>query len=403
MSRLEQLIAQLSPNGVTFKPLGTLGRRNSGTAITAAKMKALQVAGGQIRVFAGGQTVVDVAEHEIPPKDIVRRPSIIVRSRGHIGFTYYERPFTHKAEMWSYSLTDPDVDQKFVYYYLLTRVAELQQTAQATSVKLPQLGVRDTDLLLVPVPPIEVQREVVRILDHFTELEADLETELEAELEARRRQYDFCRDRLLTFHESEKIPRIPMGELGTFIRGRRFVKADMVAEGIPSIHYGEIYTHYGTSSNVARSNVRVELAAQLRFAQPGDVVIASVGETAEDVAKAVAWLGDTAVAIHDDSLAFRSEADPTYIAYVMQTAAFHAQKSQYVARGKVKRVGGESLGMIAVPVPPLEEQQRIVAILDKLETLVNDLSAELSAEIRARRRRYEYYREKLVTFPEAAA
>lgn len=193
-----------------------------------------------------------------------------------------------------------------------------------------------------------------------------------------------------------------MGELGKFTRGRRFTKQDLVAVGIPSIHYGEIYTHYGTSAVETLSHVRQDLAAQLRYARPGDVVIAGVGETVEDVAKAVAWLGDFEAAIHDDSFAFRSYADPVYIAYVMQTGAFHAQKEKHVSRAKVKRIGGEGLGKIVIPVPSLEEQRRIVSILDNFDALVNDLSVGLPAELAARRNQYEYYRGKLLTFREAS-
>lgn len=251
----------------------------------------------------------------------------------------------------------------------------------------------------IPVPSMGTQRTVVKVLAAFKGLEA----ELEAELVARRDQLAFYRDYALAFDNSEDVPRIPMGELGVFIRGRRFVKADFVFDGIPSIHYGEIYTHYGTSASLARSSLRRDLAAQLRYAKPGDVVIASVGETVDDVAKAVAWLGETEVAIHDDSFAFRSDVNPTYVAYAMQTADFHAQKSQYVARGKVKRLGREDLGRIAIPVPAPEAQRRIVAILDKFDALANDLSAGLPGELRARRQQYEYYREKLLTFSEATA
>ncbi|GAA1858912.1 hypothetical protein GCM10009751_15440 [Myceligenerans crystallogenes] len=194
-----------------------------------------------------------------------------------------------------------------------------------------------------------------------------------------------------------------MGELGIFIRGRRFTKSDVATSGIPSIHYGEIYTHYGVSASNTLSHLREEIRSALRFAQPGDVVIAGVGETVEDVGKAVAWLGEAEVAIHDDSFAFRSDADPTYIAYAMQTADFHAQKEKHVARGKVKRVGGAGLGQIVVPVPPLEEQRRIVGILNSFDALVNDLSSGLPAEIKARRQQYAYYRDQLLSFEEAAA
>ena len=194
-----------------------------------------------------------------------------------------------------------------------------------------------------------------------------------------------------------------MGEVGEFIRGRRFTKDDVTETGLPSIHYGEIYTAYGVAANHTVSHVRGELESQLRFAKTGDVVIACVGETVEDVGKAVAWLGDDDVAVHDDCFAYRHSMNPKFVAYYMQTAAFHSQKSKYVARAKVKRLSSGDLARIEIPLPSLEEQARIVAILNAFDALVNDLSVGLPAELAARRKQYEYYRDRLLTFKEAAA
>jgi type I restriction enzyme S subunit len=193
-----------------------------------------------------------------------------------------------------------------------------------------------------------------------------------------------------------------LNEVGRFIRGRRFTKDDIVKDGIPSIHYGEIYTEYGVATSSTVSHVRTNMAQQLRYAQTNDVVIAAVGETVEDVGKAVAWLGDEDVAIHDDCFLFRHPMNPKFVSYYFQTEDFHAQKNKYVARAKVKRLSGENLGKIKIPVPPLDEQRRIVAILDKFDALVNDLSTGLPAEITARRKQYEHYRDRLLTFREAA-
>ena len=194
-----------------------------------------------------------------------------------------------------------------------------------------------------------------------------------------------------------------MGELGTFHRGKRFTKADYSDDGVPCIHYGEIYTHYETWARDVQSHLRVDARSRLRFAEPGDVVVVDVGETPEDVGKAVAWLGDEPVAIHDHSYAYRSELDAAFISYVMQTSWFRRQKMKYVARTKVNTLLIDGFSRIRVPVPSQGEQQRIVAILDSFDALVNDLSSGLPAEIAARRKQYEYYRDRLLSFEELAS
>ena len=194
-----------------------------------------------------------------------------------------------------------------------------------------------------------------------------------------------------------------MGSLGQFQRGRRFTKKDVVPSGIPSIHYGEIYTHYGVAADSAHSHVREDLLDQLRFAQPLDVVIAGVGETVEDVGKAVAWIGTDPVAIHDDTFLYRSELNPKYVSYFLQTDDFHLQKERHVARAKIKRLSREGLAQIAIPVPSKQKQDRIVKTLDAFDALVNDLSIGLPAELAARRKQYEHYRDRLLTFKEKTA
>lgn len=198
----KELADLLEDVAVPHEYLGSLGKRNKGTSITAGRMKQIQVENGPIRVFAGGQTVADVAEGSVPEKDVVRVPSIIVKSRGNIGFTYYERPFTHKAELSSYSINRPDVNLKFIYYFLLTCVDELQEKARANSVKLPQIGVKDTDSLRIPIPSIEIQQRIVEVLDGLGQSSMELQAALFAESQARKTQYEFFRDNLLSFVEA---------------------------------------------------------------------------------------------------------------------------------------------------------------------------------------------------------
>lgn len=136
-----------------------------------------------------------------------------------------------------------------------------------------------------------------------------------------------------------------------------------------------------------------------RYAEPGDVVITDVGETVEDVGKAVAWLGNEKVAIHDHCYAFRHSMNPKFVSYYMQTTKFIAEKAKYVARTKVNTLLVNSYSKISIPIPSPTEQARIVAILDKFDTLTNSISAGLPREIALRQQQYEYYRDLLFDFP----
>jgi type I restriction enzyme S subunit len=190
-----------------------------------------------------------------------------------------------------------------------------------------------------------------------------------------------------------------LGEVGEFIRGRRFTKQDYVEAGVGAIHYGEIYTDYGTATTATRSFVRPELKSSLRLAQTGDLVIAATGENVKDVCKAVAWLGDGEIAIHDDCFIFRHGLEPTYVSYFFQSSSFREQKVRLVSESKVVRVSGAKLAQIRLPVPPPEIQREVVAVLDAFAELKAQLEMELEAELEARRQQYEHYRDMLLTFP----
>jgi len=377
MSRIGDRIFELVPTGVPYKPLATLGRRNSGTAMTAAKMKTIHSATGTIRIFAGGQTIADVPEDGVPAEDVIREPSIIVKSRGNVGFVFYDRPFTHKAELWSYTLTDPSVDQKFVYYYLLTKVHELQDIARATSVTLPQLGVRDTDNLRVPVPPLEVQNEIVRILDNFTELEA----ELEAELRARHRQNVHFRDQLLTFPDG--VPIVPLGEIATIGTGGHDTK-----DAVP----GGEFVFYARGRDLL----------QLDAFDFDERAIITAGDGA-GVGK-VFHFAEGKYALHQRAYRIvpNEDVDARFIYFYMR-ADFARYLKQTSVQGSVNSLRRPMFLNYPVPLPPIGEQQRIAEVLDLFELLGGDFSIGLPAELAARRKQYEYYRDKLLEFEEAPA
>mgnify|MGYP004492017805 FL=1 len=407
MSELSYLEKLLDGVKVEWKTLEKVLKRTKGTKITAGQMKALHKDNAPLKIFAGGKTVAFVDFKDIPEKDINREPSIIVKSRGIIEFEYYDKPFSHKNEMWSYHSNNDAISIKYIYYFLKINEGYFQKIGG--KMQMPQIATPDTDKFEVPIPcpdnpekSLAIQSEIVRILDKFTALTA----ELTAELNMRKKQYNYYRDQLLSFKDGE-VEWKTLGEIGEFIRGKRFTKADYVEDGgISVIHYGEIYTRYGVYTTHSLSQVRADMAASLRYAKHGDVVITDVGETVEDVGKAVAWLGDEDIAIHDHCYAFRHSLNPKFISYYMQTDSFISEKAKYVARTKVNTllINGFSKIMIPVPYPKdheksLKEQARIVEILDKFDTLTNSITEGLPREIELRQKQYEYYRDLLFSFP----
>lgn len=251
----------------------------------------------------------------------------------------------------------------------------------------------------IPLPHPEVQEEIVKILDRFAEYAA----ELQAELQARQEQYEYYRNKLLTFNEigggTRSVIWMKMSEIGTFIRGNGLQKKDFTESGIPCIHYGQIYTHYGTFAAKTKSYVSSETAKKCKKAHYGDLVFATVSENIDDVCKCVAWLGDEEICISGDSLAFSHNQNPKYIAYYFQTYTFAKYKRSRVTGTKVIRLHQSQLEQFEIPIPPLTEQERIVSILDRFEALVSDLVQGLPAEIAAVQEQYEYYRDKLLSFP----
>ena len=284
----------------------------------------------------------------------------------------------------------------FLYHLLRSYNIQKYWKQKASSGTVSNLNadiVRKTE---IPLPPLEVQTEIVRILDKFTSLEAELETELDC----RKRQYEYYRDKLLSFDNvgGQEVEWKKMSEVGTFIRGNGLQKKDFTEEGVGCIHYGQLYTHYGTSATETITYCSSELAKKLRKAAKGDIVIATTSENVEDVCKAVAWLGEEEIAVSGDAFIYKHTQNPKYMAYLFQTASFFNYKKKKATGTKVIRLTGDAMGNYLAPIPSLEEQQRIVSILDRFESLTTSLQSGLPAEIAARRQQYEHYRDKLLTF-----
>ncbi|MGI1752370.1 restriction endonuclease subunit S [Streptococcus uberis] len=182
---------------VQRKRIGDILVKGKGTKITASQMRLLHKDGSPIRVFAGGKTFADVDYGEIPEKDIHKETAIIVKSRGIIDFEYYSKPFTFKNEFWSYTSNDNNINLRYIYHYLIYNQNHFQEIAN--KMQMPQISSSDTENFIVPIPKIEIQSRIVQVLDNFDAVCNDLNIGLPKEIKLRQKQYEFFRDKLLTF------------------------------------------------------------------------------------------------------------------------------------------------------------------------------------------------------------
>ena len=416
MSRLADLIAQLCPDGVEYRALGEMGSLFGGLS-GKTKSDFVEVDGAcpfvtykevysllEINQIPQGRVLVSSHEKQL----VLQRGDVLFTGSSEnaddVGLTaVVTAGFSEPVYLNSFSIClrwcEPAFEPGYTKYLFASTSVRAQIRRCASGVTRFNLSKKRLEGVRVPVPPLEVQREIVRILDQFTTLEA----ELEAELEARQAQYEHYRNHLLSYESLAAcgaVEMVKLGDIASIQRGRRFTLDQLGGTGRPAIHYGQIYTHYGVSTTSVLSYIEESFSSSLRFALQGDVIVAAVGETVEDVGIGVAWLGADAVAYHDDSFALHHEQDPRYLSYWLRSDEYHRQKRSFVSQGKVKRLSAKGLAAVKLPLPNLSEQRRIADLLDRFDSLVNDITSGLPAEIAARRAQYEHYRDRLLSFPE---
>ncbi len=394
MGKVERLLADLCPDGVVFKPIKDEYQRLKGTPITAGKMKEIESKDGDIRIFAGGKTVIDAHEKDIPNANITRVPAVLVQSRGVIDAVYYERPFTFKNEMWAYTHQEK-TSVKYLYYILKNNMEKFREAASGMG-SLPQISLKVTEDFIIPIPPLPVQQEIVRILDNFTQLT----TELTTELTARKKQYAYYLDALFAFGDSAiekpleaEFPSIRNGFVGTITS---FFSDE--EHGVRYLEGRDI--HNGTISDdkavyVTKEFHNKHLKTQL---QPDDIVVVQSGHAGECAVVGDKYAGANCHALIVMSNGGSGNCDSRYVAYYLQSLEGKRKLASITTGGTVKHILASKIKKLVVPFPSIEEQHRIVSILDHFDTLCNNLTSGLPAEIEARRKQYEYYRDKLLDF-----
>ena len=255
--------------------------------------------------------------------------------------------------------------------------------------------------LEIPVPPLPVQEEIVRILDAFTELQA--------ELQKRKQQYNYYLDNLLNFKNINRGGQIEvrwmkLKDLATqWYRGAGIKREEVSENGMPCIRYGEIHTTYNIWFNDCISRTDESRQKSKKHADKGDILFAITSEDIPFIGNSVAYLGNERILVGGDIVVMKHNQDPKYMAYALSTSDAIKQKGKGKVKSKVVHTNVPSLQEIVIPIPSITEQKRIAAILDRFDTLTNDLTAGLPAEIEKRRQQYEYYRDKLLTFKRKGA
>ena len=374
MSKLDELIRELCPDGVEAKKLKDFLVIKNGSDYKSFGT-------GDYPVYGSGgiMTYIDRYAYD--------KPSVLIPRKGSIDKLYYvEKPFWNVDTIFYTEIDTTKAIPRYVYYCLQQKHLEEYNTAGG----VPSLTQKVLNNIEILVPPLGIQREIVRILDNFTNLAA----ELAAELAARQKQYAFYRNKLLTFGKIEgaRIERIPLGDIGSICMCKRILKSQTNTVG------GVPFYKIGTFGKKADSYISQETFDEYRskynFPKKGDVLISAAGT----IGRTVVYDGEPAY-FQDSNIVWidndESSVLNSYLRYCYELKPWKASEG-----GTIPRLYNDNIAKAVIAVPPIEEQKRVVSILDRFDAICNDLTSGLPAEIEARQKQYEYYRDRLLNFKE---
>ena len=357
MSKLDELIQELCPNGVEYKPLSdkTLFAFRYGKG-----NKIPEDTGGQYDVYGANGIVSHIDEYNCEDVTIIGHigaVGLINRVKGKCFVTYNGTIAT---------VVDKEkVDSQYLYYVLTT--LDLPSRKKGSQ---PFLSVSDFDKIAIPVPPLEVQREIVHILDSFTLLTA----ELTAELTARKKQYEFYRDTLLSNNRHEDSKKMLLSEFATIKNGKDY----------KHLLEGE-YPVYGSGGVTTHVN-------QYCYDKPTVLIPRKGSLNNLFYVEEPFWNVDTIFYTDIDE----EKVVPKYLYYLLQKEHIESLNTA----GGVPSLTQAVLNKVSLLIPPLEKQKKVVACLDNFDTICSDLNIGLPAEIDARQKQYDFYRDLLLTFAE---
>ena len=257
------------------------------------------------------------------------------------------------------------ISNSYLYYLFNNRDFESIAFANSTGGAQKNLSTTWLNNYKIPFPSLSEQARIVDILDTFT---ASIEN-LKQQIAERRKQYEYYRDQLLDL-EGKEDNIVPFGDICEMMKGDGVQKADFADEGIGCIHYGQIYTHYGSFTFTTNKYVSREVFNKAKKASKGDLVMTDTSENVEDICKTVAYLGEDDIAVSNHALIIKHKQNPKFLSYSTLTRSFFVQKRKYVVGVKVSGIKPDDLAKIKIFLPSIEQRQK----------------------------QYEYYRNKLLTF-----
>lgn len=393
MSKLNELLQQLCPDGVEYKKLKNAVSIERGKRVVKSQLS-------QINGFPVYQnSLIPLGYHTECNYPANTTFIIMAGAAGEIGYS--------KESFWAaddcFSVVCPEeVSNRYIYHILLHKQEVLRSKVRKASI--PRLSRNALDEIIVPLPPIEVQREIVRILDDFTEQTEQLKASLTAELTARKKQYEYYRDKLLTLDVfgggTSKCERRTLGDIAKFTYG--YTDKAKNAGDVRFIRITDINdSGYLNPSDAKYIDLTEESKKYLL--KKGDLLLARTGATygktlffdSDEPAVYASFL----IRIVLDNAVIRNR----YYWYFSKSSLYWEQAEKYVSKGGQQQFNANAISRVKVPIPSLEVQDRIINVLDNFDAICSDLNIGLPAEIEARQKQYEYYRDKLLTFKEAKA
>ena len=403
MSKIDTLIAELCPDGVEYRKLGEIANIRKGEQLNKNSL----LADGPYPVLNGGR------DYSGYWTEFNSKSGVVTVSQGgaSAGFvSWMTVPFWAGAHCYVVEKS-ASCEARYLFHVMKSCEAGFMQSQYGAGI--PSLSAKTLAGTEIPVPPIEVQREIVRILDAFAALTDELTAKLAEEVTARRQQYAHYRDRLLSRESLEALDGKPvemvrLGDVGAFYGGLTGKSKEDFKEGSSLfVPYTNVYNNAAVdfenldTVNVADGERQHEIAY-------GDVLITGSSETPDDCGMTSVVMQSPEVQTYLNSFCFgwrpnSLEAfEPGYLKYAFR--AYGARRQIVKTANGVTRfnISKEAFGRVEIPVPSLATQQRIVDILDRLDALTTSLTDGLPAEIEARKAQYTYYRDCLLDFPRKA-